>query len=82
MKKNLILVSILTLGLVLGTSLPASASDAQKIVLLEKRVKVLETQLKRLLEQEKRASKYLKCVQNVEGNSFVVPFKILNCIRK
>ena len=82
MKRKIIVASILALAIGLGTSLPASASDAQKIVLLEKRVKVLETQLKRLLDQEKRASKYLKCVQNVEGNSFVVPFKILNCIRK
>ncbi len=61
---------------------PAMANDCLKISNLEKRVKVLELELSRLKKQEERASKYLKCVQKVEGNAITVPFKILNCIRK
>ena len=61
---------------------PAMANDSLKISNLEKRVKVLELELSRLKKQEERASKYLKCVQKVEGNAITVPFKILNCIRK
>jgi TolA-binding protein len=64
-------------------SAPASiANQEQRIRNLEKRVAQLEGELSRLLEQEARASKYLKCVQKVEGNALTVPFKILNCIRK
>ena len=61
---------------------PAIASDNIRISNLEKRVKILELELSRLKKQEERASKYLKCVQKVEGNAITVPFKILNCIRK
>ena len=61
---------------------PVHANQTERITNLEKRVTALEKELNRLREQEKRASKYLKCVQNVEGNALTVPFKILNCIRK
>ena len=71
---------VLSLALMIPT--PAFASDSQRISDLEKRVKVLENELIRLKKQEERASKYLKCVQNVQGNQITVPFKILNCIRK
>lgn len=60
----------------------AIANDKARIAQLETKVARLEKEVNRLLEQEKRASKYLKCVQNVEGNALTVPFKILNCIRK
>jgi len=73
---------ILTLS-ILGLSTPISnANQEQRIQSLEKRITVLERELDRLRKQEERASKYLKCVQKVEGNALVVPFRILNCIRK
>jgi hypothetical protein len=60
----------------------SSANQELRIKNLEKRVAVLESELSRLQQQEARASKYLKCVQKVDGNALTVPFKILNCIRK
>ena len=63
-------------------SSPTYANQTERIANLEKRVTVLEKELTRLQQQEARASKYLKCVQKVEGNALTVPFKILNCIRK
>ena len=73
---------VLFLVALLSIPAPAMANDSLKISNLEKRVKVLELELSRLKKQEERASKYLKCVQKVEGNAITVPFKILNCIRK
>lgn len=70
----------LTLSLLAPT--PAMANESDRIGNLEKRVKVLELEIKRLKKQEVRASKYLKCIQKVEGNAITIPFKILNCIRK
>jgi hypothetical protein len=61
---------------------PAIANESVRIGNLEKRVKVLELEIKRLKKQEERASKYLNCIQKVEGNAITIPFKILNCIRK
>jgi len=61
---------------------PSYANEKEKIANLEKRVTALEKELTRLQQQEARASKYLKCIQKVEGNALTVPFKILNCIRK
>lgn len=73
-----------TLALIITTlsAGPSSANQTDRITNLEKRITALEKELVRLKAQEKRASKYLKCVQNVEGNAVTVPFKILNCIRK
>ena len=78
MKRLFVGVLLLTLFM----PIKANANQETRIVNLEKRVKVLELELSRLKKQEARASKYLKCVQKVEGNAFTVPFKILNCIRK
>jgi hypothetical protein len=64
------------------TPVPAIANESLKISNLEKRIKVLELEFSRLKKQEERASKYLKCVQKVEGNAITIPFKILSCIRK
>ena len=58
------------------------ASANSDIIKLEKRIVALENEIARIKKQEARASKYLKCIQKVEGNSLTVPFKILNCIRK
>ena len=77
--KRIVVIFLVTLLLI---PVPAMANDILKISNLEKRVKVLELELSRLKKQEERASKYLKCVQKVEGNAITVPFKILNCIRK
>lgn len=77
--KRTVVIFLVTLFLIPA---PAMANDSLKISNLEKRVKVLELELSRLKKQEERASKYLKCVQKVEGNAITVPFKILNCIRK
>jgi ABC-type phosphate transport system auxiliary subunit len=77
--KRIVVIFLVTLLLIPA---PAMANDSLKISNLEKRVKVLELELSRLKKQEERASKYLKCVQKVEGNAITVPFKILNCIRK
>jgi hypothetical protein len=77
--KRTVVIFLVTLLLIPA---PAMANDSLKISNLEKRVKVLELELSRLKKQEERASKYLKCVQKVEGNAITVPFKILNCIRK
>jgi hypothetical protein len=77
--KHMIVIFVAAL---LSIPAPAMANDSLKISNLEKRVKVLELELSRLKKQEERASKYLKCVQKVEGNAITVPFKILNCIRK
>ena len=74
---------IISLFLILGLQTSAAfANQDSRIISLEKRVTVLENELRRLQDQEARASKYLKCVQKVEGNALTVPFKILNCIRK
>ncbi len=75
---------VLFLSLVINFSLSSSSygDTNQRISNLEKRIAVLEKEIDRLKKQEARASKYLKCVQNVEGNALTVPFKILNCIRK
>ncbi len=73
---------VVTLGLLTLSTPSSSANQEQRIQSLEKRITVLEKELDRLREQEERASKYLKCVQKVEGNALVVPFRILNCIRK
>ena len=73
---------VITLGLLTLCTPSASANQEQRIQNLEKRITVLEKELDRLRKQEERASKYLKCVQKVEGNALVVPFRILNCIRK
>ena len=78
MKRLFVGVLLLTLFM----PIKANANQETRIVNLEKRVKVLELELSRLKKQEARASKYLKCVQKVEGNALTVPFKILNCIRK
>ena len=77
--KRIVVIFLVTLLLIPA---PAMANDSPNISNLEKRVKVLELELSRLKKQEERASKYLKCVQKVEGNAITVPFKILNCIRK
>ena len=79
-RKSLALV--VTLGLLTFSTPNSSANQEQRIQSLEKRITVLEKKLDRLRKQEERASKYLKCVQKVEGNALVVPFRILNCIRK
>ena len=78
------LFAVLLLTTFIGVmSTPVSnANQEQRIKNLEKRVAVLESELTRLQQQEARASKYLKCVQKVEGNALTVPFKIINCIRK
>jgi uncharacterized protein (DUF3084 family) len=78
------LFAIILLATFIGVmNAPVSiANQEQRIKNLEKRVAVLESELSRLQQQEARASKYLKCVQKVEGNALTVPFKILNCIRK
>jgi hypothetical protein len=78
MKK--IFLFALTLMLLIAPA--ASASESAKIVKLEKRIIALENEIARIKKQEARASKYLQCIQKVEGNSLTVPFKILNCIRK
>jgi Tfp pilus assembly protein PilN len=76
------LALVVTLGLLTLSTPNSSANQEQRIQSLEKRITVLEKELDRLRKQEERASKYLKCVQKVEGNALVVPFRILNCIRK
>jgi len=81
MNKSLKICS-LVIALSLISPSGAIANDKARIAQLEAKVARLEKEVNRLLEQEKRASKYLKCVQNVEGNALTVPFKILNCIRK
>jgi len=75
-----IIVVLLSASLLVPT--PALASESLKISNLEKRVKVLELEIARLKKQEARASKYLSCIQKVDGNAITIPFKILNCIRK
>ena len=79
-RKSLALV--VTLGLLTLSTPNSSANQEQRIQSLEKRITVLEKELDRLRKQEERASKNIKCVQKVEGNALVVPFRILNCIRK
>jgi Tfp pilus assembly protein PilN len=76
------LALVVTLGLLALSTPSSSANQEQRIQSLEKRITALEKELDRLRKQEERASKYLKCVQKVEGNALVVPFRILNCIRK
>jgi hypothetical protein len=75
-------VVTLVLILTMFSTAPSSGNQTERITNLEKRITALEKEIVRLKAQEKRASKYLKCVQNVEGNALTVPFKILNCIRK
>ncbi len=81
MKRFMVTFSIV-LALSLSTPSGAVANDKARIAQLEAKVARLEKEVNRLLQQEKPASKYLKCVQDVEGNALTVPFKILNCIRK
>ena len=81
MSRKLIALIIILGLLTLGTP-SSSANQEQRIQRLENRISVLEKELDRLKKQEERASKYLKSVQKVEGNDLVVPFRILNCIRK
>ena len=81
MKRSMAICS-LVLAISLFTPSAAMANDKARIAQLEAKVARLEKEVNRLLQQEKRASKYLKCVQDVEGNALTVPFKILNCIRK
>ena len=78
MKKIVTLVLCLIL-VILPQEFASANSD---IIKLEKRIVALENEIARIKKQEARASKYLKCIQKVEGNSLTVPFKILNCIRK
>ena len=61
---------------------PVGASASDSIAQLESRIVKLEKELARIKKQETRASKYLQCIQKVDGNSITIPFKILNCIRK
>lgn len=61
---------------------PANANQSERITNLEKRITALEKEIARIQQQEARASKYLKCVQSVDGNTLTIPFKILNCIRR
>lgn len=75
-------IMVLSLSWSLFLASPSYANPTERIANLEKRVTALEKELARLQQQEARASKYLKCVQKVEGNALTVPFKILNCIRK
>ena len=75
-----IIVTCLVISLL--APVPAIASDSVRISNLEKRVKVLELEIARLKKQEARASKYLTCIQKVDGNAVTIPFKLLNCIRK
>lgn len=75
-------IVVIALTFSLFQSSPTYANETERIANLEKRVSMLEKELTRLQQQEARASKYLKCVQKVEGNALTVPFKILNCIRK
>ena len=72
----------LVLSLILLMSSQEFARANSDVIKLEKRIITLENEIARIKKQEARASKYLKCIQRVEGNSFTVPFKILNCIRK
>ena len=75
-------IMVICLVMSLLAPAPAIANESVRIGNLEKRVKVLELEIKRLKKQEERASKYLNCIQKVEGNAITIPFKILNCIRK
>ena len=77
MKRLFLLSLVFSLG-----ALPAKANDTDRIAKLEAKVAFLEQEVAHLRDQEARASKYLKCAQSVKGNSLVVPFKILACIRK
>lgn len=74
-------IIVIACFLILGT-LPAQANDTQRIAQLEKRVAFLEKEVAHLRDQEARASKYLKCAQDVKGNALTIPFRILACIRK
>jgi len=75
--------SLILTSSVLGLSTPISNANQEQLVKsLETRITVLEKELDRLRKQEERVSKYSKCVQRVKGNALVVPFKMLNCIRK
>ncbi len=80
--KKLFAVLLLTTSLGVMSAPVSVANQEQRIKNLEKRIAVLESEISRLQQQEARASKYLKCIQKVEGNALTVPFKILNCIRK
>ena len=77
MKRVVVLILILILG-----ATPVEANDTERITKLEKRVAFLEKEVAHLRDQEARASKYLKCAQDVKGNALTVPFRILACIRK
>jgi len=74
-------IVLLTLSFILVVFPNESASANSDILKLEKRIIALENEIARMKKQEARASKYLKCIQKVEGNSITIPFKILNCIR-
>jgi len=74
-------IVLLALSFILVVFPNESASANSDIVKLEKRIIALENEIARMKKQEARASKYLKCIQKVEGNSITIPFKILNCIR-
>ena len=78
--KNKFLAIVITLLFLTPTT--ARASDSQRIAQLEKRVAALESEVAHLRNQEARASKYLKCIQNVNGNYITIPIRIINCIRK
>jgi peptidoglycan hydrolase CwlO-like protein len=80
--KFLLKVLLISMLLLSVHTAPGYSNQEQRISSLEKRITILEKELSRLQKQEERASKYLKCVQKVEGNAITVPFKILNCIRK
>ena len=79
MKNKLV---IFTISLIILNPTVAEASDSQRIAQLEKRVAALESEVAHLRNQEARASKYLKCIQNVNGNYITIPIRIINCIRK
>ena len=64
MKRLFFLSLVLSLG-----ALPAKANDTDRIAKLEAKVAFLEQEVAHLRDQEARASKYLKCVQSVKGNS-------------
>ena len=71
----------IVLIMALGSSSSSFAQESTSNKTLEKRIIVLESEVKRLKMQEQKASKLYTCIKKIEGNYLTIPFKIMNCIK-
>jgi len=82
-KKSLITrISALAIAVAVVTPNQSFANDSDRITQLELKVIQLQAQLNVLTAQSKSANLIMQCLQGVKGNSFTLPFKALDCLKK